>query len=171
MKHNFLLILLSCSAFANINNISSFEADFKQSIVDDQNKTIIYNGHIQAQKPQYALWKYTNPIQKSVYILLNKVVMVEPDLEQAIIKNIDSNFDFFSLLKSAKKINDNKYMTRFNNTTFFIIMDKLKIKSILYKDAFDNKVKIDFTNQVEDKKIGVKLFTPIIPDDYDIIRN
>jgi len=171
MKHNFLLILLSCSAFANINNISSFEADFKQSIVDDQNKTIIYNGHIQAEKPQYALWKYTNPIQKSVYISPTKVVMVEPDLEQAIIKKIDSNFDFFSLLSSAKKINDNKYMARYNNTTFFIIMNKLTIKAILYKDEFDNKVKIDFINQAEDKKIGIKTFTPVIPDGYDIIRN
>jgi outer membrane lipoprotein carrier protein len=97
--------------------------------------------------------------------------MVEPDLEQAIIKRIDSNFDFFSLLSTAKKINDNKYIARYNNTTFFIIIDNSKIKSILYKDEFDNNVKIDFTNQIENKKMNKKAFEPIIPEDYDIIRN
>ena len=127
MKHNFLLILLSCSAFANINNINSFEADFKQNIVDDQNKTIVYNGHIQAEKPQYAVWKYISPIQKNVYITPTEVIMVEADLEQAIIKRIDSNFDFFSLLSSAKKINDNKINNALlSKINIFDVDDKLK---------------------------------------------
>jgi len=171
MKHNFLLLILTTASFANINNINSFEADFTQKIVDDQNKTIIYNGHIQAKKPQYALWKYTKPINKSVYILENKAIIVEPELEQAILKKIDKNFDFFELIQNATKISNNKYLTHYNNTTFIIGTNNGIITSISYKDEFENKVIIDFMNQIENNTMDEKIFTPTIPDDYDVIRD
>ena len=63
MKRKILLSLLSVSLWADIGNIFSFEADFDQKITDDQNKTIEYKGHVVATKPQFALWKYTDPIQ------------------------------------------------------------------------------------------------------------
>ena len=171
MKQNFLLLLLATASFANIQNINSFEADFKQTIIDDQNKTILYEGHIVATKPQYALWNYTKPIQKSVYILEKKAIIIEPELEQAIIKKIGKNFDFFKLIKNAKKIKENKYLARYNNTTFIITIDANTIKKISYKDEFENHVTIEFNNQKENKKIDKKVFEPNIPDDFDIIRD
>jgi len=171
MKQKILLLLFATASFANIQNINSFEADFKQSIVNDQNKTILYYGHIIASKPQYALWKYTKPIEKSVYILPNRAIIVEPELEQAIIKKIGKNFDFFKLIQNAQKISNNKYLARYNNNTFIITIHKNMIKSISYKDELENSVTINFTNQIENKKIDKKEFEPNIPDDYDIIRN
>ena len=171
MRPKILLLLLTTASFANINNINSFEADFKQKIVDDKDKEILYYGHIMATKPQYALWKYTKPINKSVYILENKAIIVEPELEQAIIKKIGNNFNFFELINNAKKISDNKYLARYNNTTFIIQTEKGTIMSISYKDEFENRVTIDFTNQVENKKIEKSKFNPIIPDEYDLIRD
>ena len=171
MRSKFLLLLLTTASFANINNINSFEADFRQKIVDDKDKEILYYGHIMAAKPQYALWKYTKPINKSVYILENKAIIVEPELEQAIIKKIGNNFNFFELINNAKKISDNKYLARYNNTTFIIQTKKGTITSISYKDEFENRVTIDFTNQIENKKIEKSEFNPIIPDEYDLIRD
>ena len=171
MKEKFLLLLLATASFANMQNINSFEADFKQKIVDDQNKTIVYLGHIKATKPQYALWNYTKPIQKSVYILENKAIIIEPELEQAIIKRISNNFDFFKLIRDAKKLSNGKYLARYNNTTFIIQTKNDTIVSISYKDEFENRVTIDFTHQIENKEIDKKEFTPVIPDDYDVIRN
>jgi len=171
MKQKFLLLLLTTVSYANIQTISSFEADFQQKIVDDQNKTILYEGHIIATKPQYALWNYTKPIIKRVYILENEAIIVEPELEQAIIKKINKNFDFFKLIKSAKRITKNKYLAHYNNTTFIITIDNKTISSISYKDEFENSVTIKFSNQKENRKIDKKEFQPNIPDDYDIIRN
>ncbi len=171
MKQKFLLLLLATASFANIQTMNSFEADFQQKIVDDHNKTIVYYGHIVAKKPQYALWSYTKPITKSVYILENQAIIVEPELEQAIIKKIGKNFDFFKLLHNAQKLSQNKYLARYNNTTFIITTDKKSIQSISYKDEFENSVTINFTNQTENQKIDQKIFEPVIPDDYDVIRN
>jgi len=171
MKQKFLLLLLTTASFANINNINSLEADFIQKIVDDKNQTIIYHGHIKAKKPQYALWQYIKPIQKSVYILENQAIIVEPELEQVIIKKIGSNFNFFELINNAKKITENKYLARYNNTTFIIQTKNGSIISISYKDELENSVVIDFTNQLENKKLDNKEFKPTIPDDYDVIRD
>ena len=171
MKPKILLLFMATAAFASLNNINSFEADFKQNIVDDQNKTIAYYGHVKATKPQYALWTYTKPIDKQVYILENQAIIVEPELEQAIIKKIGNNFDFFRLIKNAKRIKDDVYLARYNNTTFIITTQKNSILSIAYKDEFENSVTIDFSNQIVNKKMNKKGFAPTIPDEYDIIRD
>ena len=170
MKRTIILSLLSVSLWADIGNIFSFEADFNQKITDDQNKTIEYKGHVIATKPQFALWKYTQPIQKEVYIASYKVIMIEPDLEQVIMKKIDSKFDIFSLIKNAKEIKPNEYLAHYRDTTFLIKLDNNKISEISYKDKFDNKVIIDFSKQKQNEKIDMKRFIPVIPDDYDVIR-
>jgi len=171
MKQNFLLLLLTTAGLANIQNLTSFEADFQQKIVDDQNKTILYYGHIVAKKPQYALWSYTKPIEKNVYILENQAIIVEQELEQAIIKKIGKNFDFFTLIHNAKKLSKNKYLARYNNTSFIIQTENNTIKRISYKDEFENSVTIEFTNPLKNRKIDMKIFKPRIPEEYDIIRN
>ncbi|WP_457744003.1 LolA-like outer membrane lipoprotein chaperone [Sulfurimonas sp.] len=169
MKKLLFLTFLAVSSYANINDIKYFKADFTQSIVDDQNKTIEYLGHVQAAKPQYALWEYKTPINKQVYILPNKVVIIEPELEQAIIKKITGNFDFFSLIKNAKRIGKDDYVANFNNTKYDIKLVNGIIESISYKDEFENNVKILFAHQVENIKYKKKIFTPTIPKEYDII--
>ncbi len=171
MKQNFLLLFLTTASLANLGNIQSFEADFKQNIVDDKNKTIAYYGHVKAMRPQYALWTYTKPIDKRVYILQNQAIIVEPELEQAIIKKIGNNFDFFQLIQHAQKLDKNRYLAHYNNTTFIIKTKGNTITSIAYKDEFENKVTIDFTHQIVNKKIDKKDFSPNIPDEYDLIRD
>jgi outer membrane lipoprotein carrier protein len=171
MKQTLLLLSLATVSFANLGSINSFEADFKQNIVDDKNKAIIYYGHVKATKPQFALWTYTKPINKKVYLLEDKAVIIEPELEQAIIKKIGGNFDFFRLIKQAKKIKNDEYLAHYNNTTFFIKTKNNSIESISYKDEFENKVIIDFTNQIINKKIDEKEFAPNIPGDYDVIKD
>jgi len=145
MKKVLISTLISISCFAGLNNIQQFEADFTQTIVDEKNKTILYSGHIKASKPQYALWNYKKPITKDIYILDNRVIIVEPELEQAILKTIDDDFNFFNMIQNAKT-------------------------SITYKDDFDNNITIKFTNTILNKKIPLQDFQPDIPRDYDFIQ-
>jgi len=172
MKKNFLLTLMaSTTLFASLNNINSFEADFIQNIADEKGKVIEYAGHVLAKKPQYAFWSYTKPINKNVYILPQRVVIVEPELEQAIVKFIDSDFDFFNMLKNAKKISHDTYTASYNNANFKIKIKKGEIVSISYKDEFENDVVIRFSNQKQNIEISDTKFIPIVPDEYDIIRD
>lgn len=169
MKRVILAALLVTSSYANIKDINSFEADFLQKIVDDKGVKITYTGHITASKPRYALWQYIKPVQKSVYILPNKIVVIEPELEQVIMKHLNKNFDLFKIIHNAKKIDKNRYLAKFKNKEYIITIEDSQIKSISYKDELDNDIKIVFKNQEENKKIPKERYIPHIPDEYDVI--
>ncbi|MFA5232850.1 MAG: LolA-like outer membrane lipoprotein chaperone [Sulfurimonas sp.] len=171
MKYFFLAILITAKLFASLEDIISFEADFVQSITDEENKTINYNGHIVASKPQNARWSYTKPIKKEVYINDFEVTIVEPEIEQVIIRRIESNFDFFKMIGNAKKIDANKYIAYYQETKFTIIVKSTLIESISYLDEFENSIKIVFQNQKKNQSINEALFKPSFSEDFDIIRD
>lgn len=164
-------LLLCTLSFASMDTIESFKADFTQSVTDDKNATLLYNGHLLAQKPQNAVWHYTSPIKKVVYMDEFRVSIVEPEIEQVIIRKIQSNLDFFHMIKNAKKLDDTIYEANYKKTTFLIIIKKSLIESISYKDAFENDVKIVFKNQKQNLKIKEEEFIADYPLEYDVIRD
>lgn len=171
MKKITLLILLSLSAFASINEVTSFDADFIQNITDEKNKVLTYKGHITASRPQNAFWKYTTPIEKNVYITSFEVIIVEPELEQVIVRKVSNDFDFFKMIKNAKKVKKDMYRANYKETMFTIATKGDLIISISYLDEFENIVKIKFLNQKQNIKIDNKIFRADFPLDYDIIRD
>ncbi|MEA3228286.1 MAG: LolA-like outer membrane lipoprotein chaperone, partial [Campylobacterota bacterium] len=109
MKYLLFYLSLTLSVFASFEDIYSFQADFLQTVTDDKNKVLTYDGNISASKPQNALWNYKNPVNKSVYINSDSVTIVEPEIEQVIIKKLESSFNFFNMLKNSKKIKKDTY--------------------------------------------------------------
>ncbi len=171
MKKILILLLFVSKIFASFGFITSFEADFTQSVTDEKNKVLKYRGSVSALKPQKAIWNYTNPVKKDIFINTYCIVMIEPEIEQVIIKNIKSNFDFFNIIKNAKKINKDYFLAKYKKLRFFITTKNDLIKSISYKDEFDNKVKIIFKNQKQNGKINPKIFIPKIPKGFDVIKD
>ncbi|MEA3331006.1 MAG: LolA-like outer membrane lipoprotein chaperone [Campylobacterota bacterium] len=171
MKHIFLLIIFFTLSFASLNELNSFEADFKQSITDEKEKVLTYSGHIVASKPQNAIWNYTKPIKKDIFVNSYSVTVIEPEIEQVIIREVDFNLDFFKMIQNAKEIEKNKFLALYKETKFTIITQNNTIKSISYIDEFENSVEIIFENQKQNRKIDMKIFQPIIPNEYDIIRD
>jgi len=171
VKYFFLAILISIELFASFDNITSFEADFTQSITDDKNKTLVYSGHIVALKPQNAKWSYIKPVKKDVFINDFEVTIVEPEIEQVIVRKLESNFDFFKMISNAKKIEENKYLTHYKDSKFTIIKNGSLIESISYLDEFENRIKIVFKNQKQNQAINKAVFTPLFPLNFDIIRD
>jgi len=171
MKFILFLSFLVTLSFASISNINSFEADFKQIITDEKDKQLTYSGHLIASKPQNALWHYMKPIKKEIYIRGYSITIIEPEIEQVIIKELSSKFDFFRMIKKAKKVGKSKYTTINKDIKFTIYLEKNLIKSISYIDEFDNNVEVIFTNQKQNKKINTNIFYPIIPEEYDIVRD
>lgn len=171
MKHIILLQILLQLAYAQILTINSFEADFKQELTNEKGKVISYKGHISAVKPNYALWKYETPLNKEIYVSKTKVTILEPEIEQVIIRNTYLDFDIFDLIKNAIMLKENIYKARFRETDFQIVFKNSLISSISYKDELDNSIKILFSKQLQNKKIPLSRFIPSIPDEYDIIRD
>jgi outer membrane lipoprotein carrier protein len=171
MKFFTLLVLTYTLSFASFYNLTSFEADFTQSVTDDKNVSINYSGHLIASKPQNALWNYTKPIKKDIYINNFEVTVVEPEIEQVIIRKIESDFNFFNMLKNAKKISKNMYEANYKDSNFIIKTKNKTIESISYLDEFDNVVKITFKNQKQNIKVDAEIFFPKYPLDFDIVRD
>jgi len=157
-------------AFSNILNINSFEADFKQEIKDEKGKVLRYQGHVVSMKPKSALWSYTNPVKKSIYIIDNTVTIIEPEIEQVIVKHISSEYDFFNLIKNSKEIQKNKYMAIFREQEYIITLKNSQLFSISYKDEFDNDTIITFSKQQQNKEIDKTLFLPSFPQEFDLIQ-
>jgi outer membrane lipoprotein carrier protein len=150
----FFMITLS---FAKIN---TYKADFTQSITNLQNKTIKYTGKIYLKQPYSMLWQYKTPIQKDVYMKNKKIIIDEPQLEQAIYTTLTNEINLINLLNNPKLINK-KYKLTFK--------DKI-LQTIQYKDEMENKITITFSNTQINQQIPDQLFQFIAPLDYDIVR-
>ena len=170
MKYIFIITLLVTSLFSELSKLNSFSANFTQTITDEVGKTLSYKGSIKAIKPQFASWKYIFPVEKNVYIDANNIVIVEPELEQVIIKKLDDKFDFFSMIKDAKKIDNDFYVAQYRDTKFNIKITNSILQSISYIDEFGNRIEIIFTNQLQNSNINMKELRPSYPLNYDIIR-
>ena len=170
LKYLIIFGFLLSIASASILDLNSFEANFKQIVTDDKGKQLIYKGTLKALQPQFAFWKYIQPITKNIYLTSHIITIIEPEIEQVIIKSIPASFDFFKMIQNAKKISKNKYTTHINDMLYTITIEKEKIKSIMYHDEFDNKVEIIFDKQFTDRNISKEIFYPLIPKEYDIVR-
>ncbi len=170
MRYLLLLLAFVPALLGFSKSIYSFSGPFEQRIIDDQNKTIIYRGHVWAKRPDKALWRYTEPIEKDVYIRGHRVIVIEPDLEQAIIKKINNDIDFFALIASARLVGEETYEADYADQVFTIRLDHGIIQSIEYLDPFENSVILSFSDQQQNKMIDDKKFTVTIPRSYDIIK-
>lgn len=173
MRKLLLTSLITMQLFAStaLEEVTSFEADFSQSITDEKEKVLIYNGHIVALKPQNARWSYIKPIKKDVFINDFEVTIIEPEIEQVIIKRLESNFDFFKIISNAKKIDQNTYVAYYRDTKFTIVKKNALIESISYLDEFENRVKITFENQKQNHEIEKSIFIPKYSMEFDIIKD
>jgi outer membrane lipoprotein carrier protein len=171
MRLLFLLLLGSLTLIASPKELNSFHASFIQTITDEHKKKLIYTGELWASKPQNALWKYTKPVQKSVYISGSKLTLIEPSLEQATVRTLDNDIDFLEILKKSKPVNSTRYNATVAGETYNIDFTNGTLDSISYTDSYDNNVIIRFSNQVQNKPIEESRFKAIIPTNFDVIRN
>lgn len=166
-----LIFLLALSLEASPKEINSFNGKFVQTIIDDNGKKIVYAGELWASIPQNALWVYQKPIQKSVYINAQKITVIEPSIEQVTLRTLDDEIDFLQIIQKAKKVNDEKYIATLKGEIYTIIFKNDLLSSISYTDGFDNKVAIVFANPLQNKPIEMSKFRPIIPEDFDVIKD
>jgi outer membrane lipoprotein carrier protein len=166
-----LIICTSASlSHASVKELKSYQANFTQTIIDQDDVKIVYKGTFLALKPLKAVWHYDTPVKKSVYVNSRQIVIVEPELEQAIYKESKKAFTLFNILDGAKKLDNETYEKVIGDRTYKLKVKKENIQSLSYNDNFDNKVSIIFTNQKPNLALKSKAFHPIISEDFDIIK-
>ena len=131
---------------------------------------ITYQGEVFIKNSGQILWKYKTPVVKNVYIDNNMAIVDEPELEQAIFTTLENEINILKLLKEAKKIDNNNYVSTIDGTKYQISMSSNRIKKITYKDTLDNSVEIIFSNSVQDEPIDDNIFVFVAPSNYDLIR-
>ncbi len=156
---------------ANILNINSIESNFEQTITNDQSSQIRYTGKMYAkQANNKALWQYKTPIKKQIFYTNGKLIIIEPELEQAIFAKLDKVPNVLALIKNAQKISNNTLSTTFNSITYTIQINGNKIDSISYTDELHNNVIIRFLNEKTNSYINDSKFVFNIPKNYDILE-
>jgi outer membrane lipoprotein carrier protein len=166
----FLFITNTMVIANDFNSLKTFEAKFKQTITNPSGNKVIYNGLLYIQEPNKIKWQYQDPIEKLVYIKKYTVTIIEPELEQVIITKLDKEINILNLLKNAKKISNNKYISHFNNVDYALTLKNKMLQQISYKDEIENDVVISFENVHQNHKISPEIFKFIIPFDFDIIK-
>lgn len=168
-----LLTIITVSnllAVDELKDIKTFQADFIQTVSNQSNKTISYEGKVFIKNNDRVLWKYIKPIEKNVFLLNDIVVIDEPELEQVIYTQLKEELNILSILQDSKKISKNKYESFFYNRKYEILLNNKEIKQVSYKDELDNTIIIEFTNVVQNEEIPTDFFRFIPPDNYDIIK-
>ncbi len=172
-----MIIILGCfisfaQAALDIRNLETFTATFSQNITSLNGKSIKYKGEVFIKNTGKILWKYKDPVEKNVFVINNYVIIDEPELEQAIYTQLENEINIINLLKTSTKIEENKYITKVDNTEYLILTkkDENNISKIQYKDKLDNNIEIIFNNVKQNEKINEEVFRFTAPDYYDIIR-
>jgi len=165
-----VFVIISSLQALEFKNLKSIQADFKQTIINNADQQIHYRGKLFIKEPSKILWKYEEPIIKNVFLINTMVIIDEPELEQAVFTTLNSEVNLLALLKSAKKISNEKYEAVINDVKYTFLIKNNKIDKILYKDELDNKVSIELFNSVYNEVINESIFKFIAPSTYDIIR-
>lgn len=169
----YFLITMACLSSLWAGKLESFktiQSDFTQSVTNDHNKTIAYQGKLYATKEKKALWIYETPVAKQIYFNHTSVVIIEPELEQVIMTTLENTPNIAQLMQEAKEIAPNTYAAIFMDTTYTIYASNHHIEKVTYKDKLDNRVEILFSNQSLNLFLDDVLFKADIPIGYDIIR-
>ncbi|CAA6805076.1 MAG: Outer-membrane lipoprotein carrier protein [uncultured Campylobacterales bacterium] len=169
MRIIILISFLTCFLSASLFEISSLKSDFTQSIIEPNGNKIEYTGTLYIRDDKTVLWDYKSPIKKSIHIRDDKIIIIEPELEQVLFRKFSKQPNFLKLFKNAKKVSKNTYQTLFMEVEYFITVKNKSISSVSYSDKLSNKITINFTNQTINEAIDPQIFHYQIPPHYDII--
>lgn len=167
---SFLALIFALNA-ENIVDFDTLKSEFVQSVTNDQNQSIVYKGTVWLKNPDFALWKYQEPIEKYIYINGTKVIIVEPELFQATSLESNQILNIITAWKKSKVINQNRRVVTINNNKITITHNDKFITMISYKDELDNSVEIALDNSQKNIALDQDFFKAKIPQDYDLVIN
>ena len=167
---------------------SNFQSKFKQTITNDKDKVISYDGTVKFKNDKQIVidekgishniqsslfrWDYQNPTKKEVCTDGVQLIVVDHDLEQVSRYVVDEGINLEEILKVAEKISMHDYKATYKDVEYLITLDdKDALKKIFYVDNLDNRVRIEFEDMTYDtNNFENNTLECIAPSDYDIIE-
>lgn len=169
MRKILLTTLLAASCFGAGLNFKSLQSDFTQ-VVNSEGQSVSYQGRFYAKSDNTALWIYESPTPKRIYFSNERVIVIEDELEQAIISRLDDTPNLAQILAHAEQIQPTLYKAIYDGVDYLIAIKNGLPTTIDYKDKLGNKIKITLKNPTKDGAIPKETLTPVIPQGYDIIN-
>ena len=187
MKFFLSLFVLSLALNADILLPETFTTNFEQTITNEKEKVIKYEGKVLFKNIKEVLstpeggdetyarslfkWSYTAPTQKEVCTDGVQLTVVDHDLEQVSHYLINDGIDLEQVLKLATPLSKTDYKATYKDIEYLITMDEKKhLQKIVYVDNLDNKVKIIFKNMDYNSSIKEQELECNAPAEYDIIE-
>ncbi|MFZ9659616.1 MAG: LolA-like outer membrane lipoprotein chaperone [Arcobacteraceae bacterium] len=170
MKVLIMCLFLSNILFSAPLEFQTLSSDFKQIVKNKSGSEILYKGELKIKGNDKIKWNYKTPIKKIVYVNKNKVLIDEPELEQAITSSLSNELNIIKIINESKKISQNEYENMIDGIRYSITIENNILKTIKYSDELGNKVSIIFTNFIKNSLINDDVFLFKIPSNYDVIR-
>ncbi len=148
-------------------DFETLQVDFNQSVTTDSDQSIRYSGTLYLMQPDRALWIYTTPIEKSIYIRGEAVTVVEPGLFQATHMRQSTAQNILELFHKSEAIAPGKRRALFNDTPVEFTHDENFIIRLHYRDELEHNVTIEFATPQMDPWLEEALFYPDIPAGFD----
>jgi len=114
MKVLIIIFTLIVNLFSTNLDIQTYQANFIQLVTNPSNTTISYEGKIYIKQPSKMLWQYKTPIIKYVYMDKKKIIIDEPELEQAIFTKLTDEINLINFLNNPSLV-DKKYKLTFKD--------------------------------------------------------
>ncbi len=172
-------------------NVKSFEAEFRQKVVDDKNKELqAAAGKMYLQRPGKFRWDYKEPDEQVIVSNGKKIWLYDQELEQVTIKtlkgmvgstparilsdtgSIDKNFviteqgkkDGVTWIELKPKEEDPQF-----KSVRIGFGDTLKVMQI--KDNLDQVTTIEFSKLKKNPTLKASLFEFKIPEGVDVVKD
>ncbi len=184
--------------FEALTKTESMRANFEHEQISNSGKTVVFKGSIVFRRPDRLKWQVKEPYNQLQLVRGNQFLVYDPDLEQVIVKKLDSNFLstpaglLFASGPEARNFLKERYeiyeapnkdslkwvlaLPRFGDkeggsALEVGLSDKAKIERLVTTDIFGKSSTIRFSNVSTNFLVKDSEFIPVIPEGVEYIEN
>ena len=184
--------------FEALTKTESMRANFEHEQISNSGKLVVFKGSIVFRRPDRLKWQVKEPYNQLQLVRGNQFLVYDPDLEQVIVKKLDSNFLstpaglLFASGPEARNFLKERYeiyeapnkdslkwvlaLPRFGDkeggsALEVGLSDKAKIERLVTTDIFGKSSTIRFSNVSTNFLIKDSEFIPVIPEGVEYIEN
>ena len=184
--------------FEALTKTESMRANFEHEQISNSGKTVVFKGSIVFRRPDRLKWQVKEPYNQLQLVRGNQFLVYDPDLEQVIVKKLDSNFLstpaglLFASGPEARDFLRERYeiyeapnkdslkwvlaLPRFGDkeggsALEVGLSDKAKIERLVTTDIFGKSSTIRFSNVSTNFLVKDSEFIPVIPEGVEYIEN
>ena len=184
--------------FEALTKTESMRANFEHEQISNSGKTVVFKGSIVFRRPDRLKWQVKEPYNQLQLVRGNQFLVYDPDLEQVIVKKLDSTFSstpaglLFASGPEARNFLKERYeiyeapnkdslkwvlaLPRFGDkeggsALEVGLTDKAKIERLITTDIFGKSSTIRFSNVSTNFLVKDSEFIPVIPEGVEYIEN